>query len=363
MTCMADVSNNVHQSPISNSCMGKRIVECVPNFSEGRDAEKIKAISDAGRGIDGARVLGIEPDGDYNRTVLTIAGEPDAVAEAAFRVIAAAAEHIDMRVQEGEHPRIGAVDVCPFVPLEGVTMEDCAEMARNLAQRVSDELELCTFLYGSAATSPDRELLSDLRKGQYEGFQERLENGGPHLPDHGPMDWNEKTARFGAVVIGARQILVAYNVNVDETDASASRKAGSLVRSTGRLLKQDDGRRTRIPGMLPMVQGMGLPLEAHGISQVSMNLRDVSVTPMHIAFEAVKSIVNDHGVDTCGSELVGLVPLSAMIESGKWYADEGCEDESMLVQAAIDGLGLDYLAPFNAEERIIEWALEKGVEA
>ena len=342
--------------------MVKRIVECVPNFSEGRDEKLIKMISDAGRGIEGARVLGIEPDGDYNRTVLTIAGEPDAVCEAAFRVIKSAYENIDMRNHNGEHPRIGAVDVCPFIPLEGVTMSECAEMSVSLAKRVSSELELCTFLYGAAASSPERELLSDLRKGQYEGFEERLNNQGPNLPDYGPTVWNEKTAKFGAVVIGARQILVAYNVNVDEKDANAARKAGSLVRSTGRLLKKEDGRRTRIPGMLPMVQGMGLPLESHGISQVSMNLRDVTITPMHIAFEAVKSIVNDHGVNTCGSELVGLIPLSAMLDSGRWYADEGCTDEHELVNAAINGLGLDHLAPFDAEDRIIEWALAKEVE-
>ena len=342
--------------------MAKRIVECVPNFSEGRDENLIKMISDAGRGIEGARVLGIEPDGDYNRTVLTIAGEPDAVCEAAFRVIKSAYENIDMRNHNGEHPRIGAVDVCPFIPLEGVTMSECAEMSVNLAKRVSSELGLCTFLYGAAASSPERELLSDLRKGQYEGFEERLKNKGPNLPDYGPTEWNEKTAKFGAVVIGARQILVAYNVNVDEKDANAARKAGSLVRTTGRLLKKEDGRRTRIPGMLPMVQGMGLPLESHGISQVSMNLRDVTITPMHIAFEAVKSIVNDHGVNTCGSELVGLIPLSAMLDSGRWYADEGCTDETELVNAAISGLGLDHLAPFDAEDRIIEWALAKEVE-
>ena len=267
-----------------------------------------------------------------------------------------------MRNHNGEHPRIGAVDVCPFIPLEGVTMSECAEMSVRLAKRVSSELGLCTFLYGAAASSPERELLSDLRKGQYEGFEERLKNQGPNLPDYGPTEWNEKTAKFGAVVIGARQILVAYNVNVDEKDANAARIAGSLVRTTGRLLKKEDGRRTRIPGMLPMVQGMGLPLESHGISQVAMNLRDVTITPMHIAFEAVKSIVNDHGVNTCGSELVGLIPLSAMLDSGRWYADEGCTDETELVNAAISGLGLDHLAPFDAEDRIIEWALAKEVE-
>ena len=339
--------------------MSDRIVECVPNFSEGRNQVIIDAISNAGKGIDGARVLGVEPDKDYNRTVLTIAGKPEAVLEAAFRVIQASLEHIDMRLHEGEHPRIGAVDVCPFVPLKNVTMDDCVELSKQLAIRVSEELALPTFLYGSAASSPDRNLLSDLRKGQYEGFRERLENGGPHLPDFGPLEWNETVARFGAVVIGARNILVAYNVNVDEKDAHVSKFAGSLVRTTGRLLKQEDGRRTRIPGMLEMVQGMGLPLEAHGISQVSMNLRDVTKTPMHIAYEAVKSIVNDHGVETCGSELVGLVPLSAMLESGRWYADAGCEDEVELVQAAIKGLGLDSLGDFNPDERIIEWALER----
>ncbi|MGB1474920.1 MAG: glutamate formimidoyltransferase [Candidatus Poseidoniaceae archaeon] len=339
--------------------MSDRIVECVPNFSEGRNQEVIDAISNAGRGILGARVLGIEPDADYNRTVLTIAGEPSAVSEAAFRVIEAAMKHIDMRTHEGEHPRIGAVDVCPFVPLKNVTMEDCVDLSKELAKRVSNELEIPTFLYGAAASSPERNLLSDLRKGQYEGFKERLENGGPHLPDFGPKEWTETVSKFGAVVIGARNILVAYNVNVDEKDARAAKFAGSLVRTTGRLLKQDDGRRTRIPGMLQMVQGMGLPLEAHGISQVSMNLRDVSVTPMHIAYEAVKSVVNDHGVETCGSELVGLVPLSAMLESGRWYASAECEDEEELVNAAIKGLGLDYLGEFDPNQRIIEWALDR----
>lgn len=339
--------------------MSERIVECVPNFSEGRDQEIIRAIADAGDNCNGARVLGVEPDVDYNRTVLTIAGEPNSVAEAAFQVIKKSSELIDMRKHSGEHPRLGAVDVCPFVPLSGITMDDCVKLAQDLALRVSQELGLPTFLYGEAAVSDDRKLLSDLRKGQYEGLKMRFDNGGPHLPDYGPKEWNLDIEKFGAVVIGARNILVAYNVNVNEKDAKSAKIAGSMVRSTGRLLKKSDGRRIRIPGMLPMVQGMGLPLEAHGISQVSMNLRDVSVTPMHIAYEAVKSIVNDHGIETCGSELVGLVPLSAMIESGKWYAEIDCDDEVDLVNAAIEGLGLNHLAPFVPNERIIEWALRK----
>ena len=348
---------NIHHLDANPHAMAKQLLECVPNFSEGRDSVKIAAIADAARGIKGAMVLGVEPDADYNRTVLTIAGEPEAVFTAAKKVIAAAAEHIDMREHSGEHPRIGAVDVCPFVPLEGVSMEDCTLLAKRLAKEVSDELELCTFLYGSAASDSSRNLLSDLRRGQYEGFEQRLNEAGPHLPDHGPLQWNEKTARFGAVVIGARNILVAYNVNVDEKDAEVAKKIGSLVRSTGRLIKTDDGRKMRVPGMLPLVQGMGLPLDAHGISQVSMNLRDVEQCPLHVAFEACKTIAADHGVELCGSELVGLVPLSAMLESGRWYAAEGVEDERELVAAAITGLGLSRLDEFNADERIIEWAV------
>ena len=348
---------NIHHLDTNPHAMAKQLLECVPNFSEGRDSEKIAAIADAARGIKGAMVLGVEPDADYNRTVLTIAGEPEAVFTAAKKVIAAAAEHIDMREHSGEHPRIGAVDVCPFVPLEGVSMEDCTLLAKRLAKEVSDELEICTFLYGSAASDPSRNLLSDLRRGQYEGFEQRLNEGGPHLPDHGPLQWNEKTARFGAVVIGARNILVAYNVNVDEKDAEVAKKIGSLVRSTGRLIKTDDGRKMRVPGMLPLVQGMGLPLDAHGISQVSMNLRDVEQCPLHVAFEACKTIAADHGVELYGSELVGLVPLSAMLESGRWYAAEGVEDERELVSAAITGLGLSRIEEFNADERIIEWAV------
>ncbi len=343
--------------------MPNQLVECVPNISEGLDHSIIEKISNSCEGIDGVKLLGVEPDADYNRTVITFAGRPDSVSKAAFEVIKKSYEHIDMSTHSGEHPRIGAVDVCPFIPLKNISMEECATLARNLAKKVSEELGLPTFLYGAAASSVDRELLSDLRKGEYEGLQSRLEKGGPHLPDYGPVKWNSKVAKFGATVIGARNILVAYNVNVDEKDARISKMTGSLIRSSGRLQKKADGRRLRIPGMLDLVQGMGLMLETHGISQVSMNLRDVNLTPMHVAFEAVKAVVNDHGVETCGSELVGLVPLSAMLEAGKWYAEEGVSDDTDLVNAAITGLGLDSISDFVAEERIIEWALLKeGIE-
>ena len=343
------------------------IVECVPNISEGRDTEKIARIIDVVRGMKNCAVLGVEPDSDYNRTVITIAGEPQAVQEAAFQLICKAIEEIDMTTHEGEHPRLGAVDVCPFVPLKGVTMDDCVDLAQSLANRVGTDCNVPTFLYGSAALHQDKNLLSTIRKGQYEGLQARLTGGEtPHtehtrFPDFGSREWGKEAQKSGAITIGARSILVAYNVNIDEPDADVAKKIGSLVRSTGRLVKREDGRRMRVPGMLPMVQGMGVSLEAHGISQVSMNLRDVVQCPMHVAFEACKSIASDHGILTPGSELVGLVPLEAMLESGRWYADKDETDERALVSAAIQGLGLDTLGAFDPDERIIEWALTKAV--
>ena len=338
-----------------------KIVECVPNFSEGRDQSVIDSIANSASGITGARVLGVEADPDYNRTVLTIAGEPDAVVQAAFNVIKTSFELIDMKVHEGEHPRIGAVDVCPFVPIQNSSMDECVELAKVLGKPVFEELELPVFFYGYAASNKERELLSDLRKGEYESLKERYQNGGPLLPDIGPVDYNENIEKFGAVVIGARGILVAYNVNLNEKDASVSKLAGTIVRSSGRLIKNDSGEKLRIKGMLEMVQGMGLPLEAHGISQVSMNLRDVNITPMHVAYEACKTLANDHGVEAPGSELVGLVPLQAMLDSGQWYAPEGVTDEVELVLAAIEGLGLSQLDEFIPNERIIEWAVSKAV--
>tara|TARA_B100000459_G_C8586891_1_gene205980 strand:- start:230 stop:1276 length:1047 start_codon:yes stop_codon:yes gene_type:complete len=343
------------------------IVECVPNISEGRDSEKINRIVEVVRGLDQCAVLGVEPDSDYNRTVITIAGEPNAVKDAAFQLICKAIEEIDMRTHEGEHPRLGAVDVCPFVPLRGVTMDDCSKLATSLAQRVGEVCNVPTFLYGSAALHEEKYLLSTIRKGQYEGLEARLTGGETthseytRFPDFGSKQWGEEAKKSGGITIGARGILVAYNVNIDEKEAVVAKKIGSLVRSTGRLIKREDGRKMRIPGMLPMVQGMGVSLEAHGISQVSMNLRDVVQCPMHVAFEACKSIANDHGTSTPGSELVGLVPLEAMLESGRWYAKEDESDEKALVHAAIKGLGLDSLGDFIPDERIIEWALMKAV--
>jgi glutamate formiminotransferase/formiminotetrahydrofolate cyclodeaminase len=342
------------------------IIECVPNISEGRDLDKIDKIVAAARDIEGCSVLGVEPDSDYNRTVITIAGSPNAVIEAAYNLIKSAIENIDMRVHKGEHPRLGVVDVCPFIPLEGAEMDDCTRYAQELAKRVADDFSVPTFLYGYSATHEERFLLSTLRKEQYEGFESRLSNGetvhtkNTRFPDFGPMVWSDTVARSGGITIGSRDILVAYNVNVDEKDAKVSKIIGSMIRSSGRLIRRGE-KKTRIPGMLSKVQGMGVTLESNEISQVSMNLLDIESCPIHIAFEACKAIAGDHGIELLGSELVGLVPLTVLTDAGKWFSENPEEsDEKNLVDSAINGLGLEYLDSFDPEKRIIEWALKGG---
>ena len=344
--------------------MSQPLVECVPNISEGRDTARIELIVQSAREVDGCFVLGVEPDQDYNRTVITLAGEPLPVKNGAIALIKSSIEHLDMRNHKGEHPRLGVVDVCPFVPLRDVTMEECADMARDVVHQISEEMGVPMFLYGAAATHPDRELLSTLRKEEYEGLEARLSGGNTahmdttKLPDSGSMDWNETVAKSGGITVGARNILVAYNVNVNEPHATVSKKIGSLVRTSGRLLKSENGGRMRAPGMLPMVQGMGVTLEELSISQVSMNLRDVNLCPLHLAYKTCESIANDHDVELLGSEIVGLVPLKAMLDAGSFFSPD-VTDEDALVDAAISGLGLRNQHDFEPTQGIIEWAIKK----
>ena len=347
--------------------MDQPIIECVPNISEGRDDKIISEIVKSITQNDKCSVLSVEPDADYNRTVITIAGHPEAVYQAAFQLIKASIELIDMRKHKGEHPRLGVVDVCPFIPLNNYTMEECSKLAVRLAKEISNLFDVCTFLYGYAATNPDRKLLSTLRKGEYEGLKGRLDNNdevhseNTRLPDFGPKDWSETVAKSGGITIGARDILIAYNVNVDEKDAKVAKKIGSIIRGSGRLIKTLDGKKMRVRGMIPEIQGMGVTLDSHAISQVSMNILDVNKCSIHKAFEICKSIANDHSVELKGSELVGLVPLSAMVESGKWFSNDSNASTEELVECAINGLGLSQLEPFDPKQRIIEWALKEGV--
>ena len=343
--------------------MVQPIIECVPNISEGRDTGLIDKIINSIAQSENCSVLSVEPDADYNRTVVTIAGHPELVYDAAFQLIKTSIELIDMSKHHGEHPRLGVVDVCPFVPLSGYTMEECVLLAEKLAKEISKQFNVCTFLYGYAAANPDRKLLSTLRKGEYEGLKARLSNkdeihsNATRLPDFGPKTWTAEVKKSGGITIGARDILIAYNVNVEETDAVVAKKIGSLIRGSGRLIKQVNGKKMRIKGMIPEIQGMGVTLESHSISQVSMNILDVNNCPIHKAFEICKTIANDHAIKLRGSELVGLVPLNSMLEAGKWYANQDNLSEDELVAAAIDGLGLSKLEEFNPYERIIEWAL------
>lgn len=358
-------SQTTFKGPMSRQhAMGKRLIECVPNISEGRDTARIEAIVDAARAIEGCHVLGVEPDQDYNRTVITLAGEPGPVVQGAIALIERSVDLLDMREHTGEHPRLGVVDVCPFVPLSGVSMDECAQMARDVVAQVAESTGAPMFLYGAAATHPERELLSTLRKDQYEGLEARLsglENRHSEFtqyPDAGSSEWNDIAARSGGITVGARPILVAYNVNVEEQDATVSKKIGSLVRTSGRLLKTDQGTSVRVKGMLPMVQGMGVTLEEMNMSQVSMNLRDVEQCPLHMAFKACESIANDHSTRLLGSEIVGLVPLKAMLETGAYFNPQAT-DEVDLVAAAIKGLGLNQMHTFDPYQGIIEWAVEK----
>ncbi len=346
--------------------MVSQLVECVPNISEGRDHEKIERIVDAVRNVPGCTILGVEPDADYHRTVITFAGKPEDVANGAIALIGASIELLDMQHHHGEHPRLGVVDVCPFVPLQNISMEECAELARKVVNEVSNQYDVPLFLYGAAATSVERTMLSDLRRGEYEGLQGRLAEGdsahspATRYPDVGSREWSPLVARSGGITVGARSILVAYNVNVDEQGAMVAKKIGSIVRSSGRLLKSENGGKIRSGGMLKKVQGMGVPVDELGISQVSMNLLDVDQCPLHLAFKTCESLANDHGAKLCGSEIVGLVPLSAMLQAGRYFNPEATDDAS-LVQAAVHALGLNNHHEFNPQKHIIEWALASEV--
>ena len=344
--------------------MSKAIVECVPNISEGRDLDKVNRIVDAAR-IDGVKILGVEPDPDYNRTVITFAGTIKEVENAAILLIEKAIDEIDMRMHSGEHPRMGCVDVCPFIPITNATMDDCVEVANRVAKKIAQS-NVPVFLYGFASTSDERTLLSRLRKGEYEGLPARFNNStemhddATRLPDFGSTQWDETSQKSGGITIGARDILLAYNVNIVDSDPYVAQQIGSIVRSSGRMIKSSDGeRKFRTKGLLQHVQGMGVPLESHNMSQVSMNLQNYRVTNLHHAFDTIESLCKNMGSSTNGSELVGLVPLDAMIAAGQWYGGNGQSDEQC-IETAIKHLGLDSISPFNPNERIIEWALEEG---
>ena len=333
----------------------KKIVECVPNFSEGRSQIIVSAIAQSIKKVPGVALLSVEPDKDYNRSVVTFVGDPYAVVEGAFRAASVAAELIDMRTHKGEHPRIGATDVVPFVPVSGVTMEECVEMANIFGKRVGEQLGIPVYLYEEAARLPERKNLATIRKGEYEGLPKKLEDP-VWKPDYGAALFNAKS---GATVTGAREFLIAYNVNLATNKKEDAHEIALRIRESGRTVKEADGRSTKIPGSLKSVKAMGVILERLNIAQVSINLTSFHITPPHVAFEEVKKEAKTLGVEVTGSEVVGLIPKEALLIAGKFYLGErsGGADEKTIIQKAITSLGLSQIDPFKPEKKIIEYMI------
>ncbi len=337
-----------------------KIIECVPNFSEGRDKKVFDAIAESVKGISDVKLLSLEPDGDYNRVVVTLAGGQKGILDAALSMTRTASEMIDMTKHKGEHPRMGATDVVPFVPVRNVTMEECAALARAYGEKISAELNVPVYLYEEAASKPERKNLATVRKGEYEGLEAKLKDP-EWLPDFGAPVFNPK---LGAIITGARFFLVAYNVNLRTMDLSVSKDIAEMVRESGRNKKDEagnvikvNGKPVKEPGLLKSVKGMGVSLEKYGITQVSMNLTNYNLTGIHTAFETVKKLASNYGVEVSGSEIVGLVPLEALSRAGKFYAGEKDLSELDLIKIASDTLGLEDLYEVNYKEKIIDYLI------
>jgi glutamate formiminotransferase/formiminotetrahydrofolate cyclodeaminase len=349
----------------------KRIIECVPNISEGRDRAKIDAIVSAAAAVDGVRVLDVDPGKATNRTVITFVGGPDQVCEAAFQLVRKAQELIDMRGHSGEHPRFGATDVCPLVPISGITMEELVPYARSLGERIGRELAIPVYLYESAAMEEKRRNLANNRAGEYEGLKKKLSDPA-WTPDFGPAAFDPGVARSGAIAVGARKLLVAYNVNLNTTSTRRANAIAFDIREAGRVLRDGDpltgkpildanGEPTKIPGKLKAVKGIGWFIEEYGIAQLSLNLTDIDVTPMHIAFDEACKSAAERGIRVTGSELVGLVPKKALLDAADFFLARqerslGISEREKL-KIAIKSMGLDELAPFDPEKRVIELLL------
>ncbi|HQQ94666.1 MAG TPA: glutamate formimidoyltransferase [Bacteroidia bacterium] len=346
----------------------EQIIECVPNFSEGRDLQVIEQIKMEIESVDGVKLLNVDPGKATNRTVVTFVGAPGPVTEAAFRAIKKAGELIDMSKHKGEHPRMGATDVCPLIPISGISMQETAEYAKKLAKRVGEELQIPVYLYEEAQANKSRSNLSVIRAGEYEGFFKKI-NLPEWKPDFGPAVFDTKR---GATVIGARDFLVAYNVNLNTTSTRRAnavafdvREAGRVQREgnpiTGKIVMGADGKPKFTPGSLKCVKAIGWYIEEYGIAQISMNLTNISVTPVHVAFDEVCEKARARGLRVTGSELVGLIPLQSILDAGRYFLKKQERSvgvsESELIKIAVKSLGLDELGPFKPEERIIEYKM------
>ena len=350
----------------------KQLIECVPNFSEGRDMGIIQQITDEIRNSAGVRLLAVDPGEATNRPVVTFVGEPDAVMEAAFRAVRKASQLIDMRQHHGAHPRSGATDVLPLVPVAGITLEECAELARKLAKRLADELEIPCYCYEAAALKPERKNLAVVRRGEYEALPERI-NDPAEAPDFGARPFDEGVARTGCTNVGARDFLIAVNYNLNTTSTRRANAIAFDVREKGRPAREgnpitgkvkldENGKKIMIPGTLKGTKGIGWYIEEYGIAQVSMNITNINVTPLHVAFDEVCRCAQNRGVRVTGTEIVGLVPERTLLEAGRYFLEKqqrstGIPKED-IINIAIKSLGLSDLKPFNPREKVIEYLLE-----
>ena len=336
----------------------RQTIECVPNFSEGRDISVIKSIVDSIASVAGVKVLNVDSGEAANRTVVTFAGDPESVCEAAFRSVAKAQELIDMRVQHGTHPRLGATDVLPLIPLTGITLQQCAVLARNLAARMATELGIPCYCYEAAAFRPERRNLAVCRAGEYEALPQKIA-GADGKPDFGPDTYNDTVARSGASNVGARNFLVAVNFNLDTKSVESAREIAADVREKGRRVVVD-GHQAWIPGTLKGCKAIGWYIDEYGIAQVSMNITDIDATPLHIAYEEVCRAAATRGVKVTGTEIIGLVPKRVLTEAGQYYlAKEGrpALSEKDMMEVAVQSLSLDDLRPFVIEDKVIEYLL------
>lgn len=357
--------------------MQKQLIECVPNISEGRDLDKIHSIANCVETVEGVKLLDVDPGAATNRTVITFVGEPEQVIEAAFILIKKASELIDMSKHSGEHPRFGATDVCPLVPISGISLEETAVYAHKLGKRVGEELGIPVYLYEKAAQEPKRVNLANCRSGEYEGLAKKLTD--PNWkPDFGPAEFNKKVALTGSTAISARDFLVAYNVNLNTTSTRRANAIAFDIREGGRVKREGDpitgkkvldenGEPIRIPGRLKAVKGIGWFIEEYGIAQISYNLTNISITSMHVAFDETCKAAEERGLRVTGSELIGLIPLKAMLDAGDYFLRKQERSlgisEAEKIKIAVKSLGLDDLKPFNPNEKIIEYVLkDKGVK-
>lgn len=344
-----------------------KLMECVPNFSEGRDMAVIDAIAASIKEVSGVSLLDVDPGADTNRTVFTMAGEPEAVVEAAFQAIKTAAELIDMSKHSGEHPRMGATDVCPFIPISNMTMEECVEYANKLGKRVGDELGIPVYLYEHAATKPEWQNLANVRQGEYEALAEKAKD--PNWkPDYGPHAFNAKS---GATAISAREFLIAYNINLNTRDKAKAHDIALSIRERGRLMRDDNGKivrdaegnRMRVPGLFKECKAVGWYIDEYNRAQISINLTNYKITPPHLVLDKVRELAHEMGVQVTGSELVGLLPKAAIIESGKYYLEKMNEStgipEKMIMETAIQSMGLAELGDFDLNKKVIEYAIAK----